>query len=95
MDNLRLLFSAPPLSIQLLLDGILIGAIFALAAYGMALVWGVKTIQLAGDSDENDLAAAAMAAARKILPAGSVVVLLSLGPPGAPHSTSVIRATTL
>ncbi len=41
MDNLRLLFAAPPLSLQLLLDGILIGAIFALAAYGMALVWGV------------------------------------------------------
>src|SRR2546423_3798080 len=41
MENLRLLFAAPPLSLQLLLDGILIGAIFALAAYGMALVWGV------------------------------------------------------
>jgi branched-chain amino acid transport system permease protein len=44
MDNLRLLFSAPPLSVQLLLDGLLIGAIFALAAYGMALVWGVMGI---------------------------------------------------
>ena len=29
---------------QLLIDGILIGAIFALAAYGMALVWGVMKI---------------------------------------------------
>ncbi len=44
MENLRLLFAAPPLSLQLLLDGILIGAIFALAAYGMALVWGVMGI---------------------------------------------------
>jgi len=44
MENLRLLFQAPPLSLQLLLDGILIGAIFALAAYGMALVWGVMGI---------------------------------------------------
>jgi branched-chain amino acid transport system permease protein len=44
MENLRLLFAAPPLSVQLLLDGILIGAIFALAAYGMALVWGVMGI---------------------------------------------------
>jgi branched-chain amino acid transport system permease protein len=44
MDNLRLLFEAPPLSLQILLDGILIGAIFALAAYGMALVWGVLGI---------------------------------------------------
>jgi branched-chain amino acid transport system permease protein len=41
MDNLRLLIDAPALSVQLLLDGVLIGAIFALSAYGMALVWGV------------------------------------------------------
>jgi len=41
MDNLRLLIDAPLLGVQLLLDGILIGAIFALSAYGMALVWGV------------------------------------------------------
>jgi branched-chain amino acid transport system permease protein len=44
MDNLRLLFDAPVLSIQLLLDGALIGAIFALAALGMALVWGVMGV---------------------------------------------------
>jgi branched-chain amino acid transport system permease protein len=44
MENLRLLFQAPPLSLQILVDGILIGAIFALAAYGMALVWGVMGI---------------------------------------------------
>ena len=33
-----------PLMVQLLLDGLLVGAIFALAAYGMALVWGVMNI---------------------------------------------------
>jgi branched-chain amino acid transport system substrate-binding protein len=33
-----------PLTVQLLLDGLLVGAIFALAAYGMALVWGVMNI---------------------------------------------------
>jgi branched-chain amino acid transport system permease protein len=44
MDNLRLLFDAPVLSVQLLLDGALIGAIFALAALGMALVWGVMGV---------------------------------------------------
>src|SRR5437867_9732071 len=44
MENLRLLVESPFLSVQLLLDGILIGAIFALAAYGMALVWGVMGI---------------------------------------------------
>jgi branched-chain amino acid transport system permease protein len=41
MENLRLLFQAPLLSLQLVVDGILIGGIFALSAYGMALVWGV------------------------------------------------------
>jgi branched-chain amino acid transport system permease protein len=44
MDNLALLFQAPPLALQLLIDGVLIGAVFALAAYGLALVWGVMNI---------------------------------------------------
>jgi branched-chain amino acid transport system permease protein len=44
MDNLLILFEAPILSVQLLIDGILVGAIFALAAYGMALVWGVMNV---------------------------------------------------
>ena len=44
MDNLLLLFQFWPLSAQLLLDGLLVGAIFALAAYGMALVWGVMNL---------------------------------------------------
>lgn len=40
IDNLLLLYQAPILSVQVVIDGLLIGAIFALAAYGMALVWG-------------------------------------------------------
>ena len=44
MDNLQILIDAPAVLVQLLLDGLLIGAIFALAAYGMALVWGVMNI---------------------------------------------------
>ncbi len=44
MDNLELLFIAPVFSVQLLINGLLVGAIFALAAYGMALVWGVMNI---------------------------------------------------
>ena len=44
MSNFDILFQAPVLSVQLLLDGILIGAVYALAAYGMALCWGVMNI---------------------------------------------------
>jgi branched-chain amino acid transport system permease protein len=44
MANLDILIQAPIFSLQLLIDGILMGAIFALAAYGMALVWGVMNI---------------------------------------------------
>lgn len=44
MDNLALLFEAPALGVQLVVEGILLGGIFALAAYGMALVWGVMNI---------------------------------------------------
>ncbi len=39
-----LLLQSGSLSVQLLLDGLLVGAIFVLAAYGMALVWGVMNI---------------------------------------------------
>ena len=45
IDNLALLALAPLLNVQLLLDGIFIGAIFALAAYGLALVWGVMNVK--------------------------------------------------
>jgi branched-chain amino acid transport system permease protein len=44
MDNISLLFQAPSILGQLVLDGLLAGAIFALAAYGLALVWGVMNI---------------------------------------------------
>ena len=45
IDNISLLTIAPLLNIQLLLDGLFIGAIFALAAYGLALVWGVMNVK--------------------------------------------------
>lgn len=44
MGNLTILLHAPALGLQLVIDGVLIGALFALAAYGMALVWGVMNI---------------------------------------------------
>jgi branched-chain amino acid transport system permease protein len=44
MTNLLLFVEAPVLLIQVILDGVLVGALFALAAYGLALVWGVMNI---------------------------------------------------
>ena len=51
LDNLSLLYIAPLLNVQLLLDGILIGAIFALVAYGLALVWGVTNVKNLAQGD--------------------------------------------
>ncbi len=44
MENLDVLIAAPVFAWQLLINGVLVGAIFALAAYGLALVWGVMNI---------------------------------------------------
>ncbi|MDH3239995.1 MAG: branched-chain amino acid ABC transporter permease [Alphaproteobacteria bacterium] len=44
MDNLLILFNQPVVSLQIIVDGVLVGAILAIAAYGMALVWGVMKI---------------------------------------------------
>ena len=44
IDNLMLLVQAPAISADLVINGLLVGALFALAAYGMALVWGVMNI---------------------------------------------------
>lgn len=51
LDNINLLIQAPTLNIQLLLDGIFVGAIFALAAYGLALVWGVMNVKNLAQGD--------------------------------------------
>jgi len=51
IDNLSLLGLAPLLNLQLLIDGLLIGSIFALAAYGLALVWGVMNIKNLAQGD--------------------------------------------
>ena len=52
LDNLKLLFIwAPVMNVQLILDGIFIGAVFALTAYGLALVWGVMNIKNLAQGD--------------------------------------------
>lgn len=44
LDNLQILFDQPIFLVDLIVNGFLIGAIFVLAAYGMALVWGVMNV---------------------------------------------------
>ena len=39
-----LIFQVPMLTVQAVLDGLLLGILFALIAYGMALQWGVMNI---------------------------------------------------
>ena len=51
LDNITLLGIAPLLNVQLLLDGLFIGAIFVLAAYGLALVWGVMNVKNLAQGD--------------------------------------------
>jgi branched-chain amino acid transport system permease protein len=51
LSNISLLYLAPALNVQLMLDGIFIGAIFALAAYGLALVWGVMNVKNLAQGD--------------------------------------------
>lgn len=50
-DNISILTAAPIFNIQLLLDGLFIGATFALAAYGLALVWGVMNVKNLAQGD--------------------------------------------
>jgi branched-chain amino acid transport system permease protein len=50
-NNLQILITAPVFNIQLLLNGVLIGAVFALAAYGLALVWGVTNVKNLAQGD--------------------------------------------
>ncbi|MBO6947821.1 MAG: branched-chain amino acid ABC transporter permease [Rhodospirillales bacterium] len=50
-DNIMVLVAAPVFNVQLLLDGLFIGATFALAAYGLALVWGVMNVKNLAQGD--------------------------------------------
>ena len=50
-DNFQILVVAPVFNVQLILNGVLIGAVFALAAYGLALVWGVTNVKNLAQGD--------------------------------------------
>ncbi|MEM7301744.1 MAG: branched-chain amino acid ABC transporter permease [Pseudomonadota bacterium] len=49
--NLKLLAEFPVVNLAILVDGIMIGALFALAAYGLALVWGVMNVKNLAQGD--------------------------------------------
>ncbi len=51
IGNIGLLFEFPVVNAKILIDGIMIGALFALAAYGLALVWGVMNVKNLAQGD--------------------------------------------
>ena len=51
LANISLLFEFPVVNLKIVIDGIMIGALFALAAYGLALVWGVMNVKNLAQGD--------------------------------------------
>lgn len=51
IGNISLLFEFPVVNVKIIFDGLMIGAIFALAAYGLALVWGVMNVKNLAQGD--------------------------------------------
>ncbi|MBX2868670.1 MAG: branched-chain amino acid ABC transporter permease [Acidiferrobacterales bacterium] len=51
LGNISLLFEFPIVNLKIVVDGLMIGALFALAAYGLALVWGVMNVKNLAQGD--------------------------------------------
>jgi len=51
LGNLSLLSEFPIVNLKIILDGIMIGALFVLVAYGLALVWGVMNVKNLAQGD--------------------------------------------
>ena len=51
LGNIGLLFEFPVVNLKIVIDGLMIGALFALAAYGLALVWGVMNVKNLAQGD--------------------------------------------
>ncbi len=51
LGNIQLLIDYPVANIEILVQGMMIGAIFVLAAYGLALVWGVMNVKNLAQGD--------------------------------------------
>ncbi len=51
LGNIGLLLQFPIVNLKIVIDGVMIGALFALAAYGLALVWGVMNVKNLAQGD--------------------------------------------
>ena len=51
LSNISLLFQFPIVNLKIVIDGLMIGALFALSAYGLALVWGVMNVKNLAQGD--------------------------------------------
>ena len=51
LGNLSLLSEFPIVNLKIILDGLMIGALFVLVAYGLALVWGVMNVKNLAQGD--------------------------------------------
>ncbi len=49
--NVGLLLEYPIVNLKIIIDGVMIGALFALSAYGLALVWGVMNVKNLAQGD--------------------------------------------
>ncbi len=51
LSNISLLFEFPVVNLKIIIDGLMVGSLFALAAYGLALVWGVMNVKNLAQGD--------------------------------------------
>ena len=51
LGNIGLLLEFPIVNLKIILDGVMIGALFVLVAYGLALVWGVMNVKNLAQGD--------------------------------------------
>lgn len=51
LSNISLLFEFPVVNLKILFDGVMIGALFVVVAYGLALVWGVMNVKNLAQGD--------------------------------------------
>ena len=51
LGNLSLLLEFPVINAKIVIDGVMIGSLFALSAYGLALVWGVMNVKNLAQGD--------------------------------------------